>query len=81
MWGCTSASGAARQVSHRQKRDKAQNRAITGPIKRDPTRKVWVSRFDDQFIRLADSFGLTPEEFERKLKVERGIAKLAHKYA
>lgn len=81
MWGCTSKSGAARQVSHRAKRNKAQNHAISGEIKRDDTRKVWVSRFDDQFIRLAESFGLTPEAFERKLKVERGMAKLAHKYA
>jgi len=81
MWGCTALNGAARQVSHRQKRDKSQNHAITGPIKRDPTRKVWVSRFTDEFVRIAETFGMSPEEFERKLKVERGMAKLARKFA
>ncbi len=81
MWGCTSPSGAARVVSGRKKRDKSQNHAIRDVIPRDNTRKVWVSRFEDQFVHIAESFGLSPEEFERKLKVERGIAKLARKFA
>lgn len=68
-------------VRHRQKRDKSQNHAISGAIKRDDTRKVWVSRFTDEFVRIAESFGMKPEEFERKLKIERGMAKLARKFA
>ena len=80
MFGCTRRDGSAVTNPHKKPRDKAQNRAFAGELRRDRTWRV-EPRFDDQFVLIAESFGLTPEEFERKLKVERGIAKLARKFA
>lgn len=64
----------------KRRRDPAQNKAYADVLRRDRTYRV-EPRFDDQFVRLAESFDMTPEEFERKLKTERALMRLARHYA
>lgn len=77
MWGHTDKSGAARPCGSRsrRKRDKAANKAPVGALSRDRVRRKEPA-FDEQFLSLAESFGLTPAEFMAKLTMERKLQKL-----
>lgn len=77
MWGHTDKSGTARPCGSgaRRRRDKAANKAPTGALSRDKVRRL-EPMFDEQFLSLAESFGLTPAEFMAKLTVERKLQKL-----
>lgn len=78
-YGFTNRDGSGRVNPHRRKRDPAQNHAIAGSIPKDRT---WRKEplYDDQFTLIAESFGLTPEEMVRKLRIERGLRQLAAKF-
>lgn len=71
MWGATDKSGAARPAAHakRRKSDKARNRAPSGDLPRDKSRRP----HDLQVI--ADSFGMTVDQFMAEIKRERVMAR------
>lgn len=82
VWGCTYRDGSARQQVTRKRRDPAQNGAYAGAIKRDRTLpRIEPVEPAPELVQVARHLGISAEELQRKLRIERAMRRLAAKFA